>query len=139
MPWKTVRVVTAESEATFCWWCGARIAQGGEVHILVPTDAELGERLPELCSPGCAARYADWVPPEVLVAAGELSRLVEAGATLGDVLDGEAGRRWIEDACAGDVEMAQAAFRLVYPEASFAPDPLGGPGDVVVVLGSSHD
>ncbi len=43
----------------------------------------------------------------------------ERGATLDDVLSGEAGRRWIREACGGDVELAEEVFRRVHPNARF--------------------
>lgn len=52
-------------------------------------------------------------------AAQELRRLEEGGATLNDVLNGEAGRRWIAEACGEDLELAKEAFRRVHPNARF--------------------
>jgi hypothetical protein len=52
-------------------------------------------------------------------AAEELRRLEEGGATLDDVLNGEAGRRWIAESCGGDLELAKAAFRRIHPTARF--------------------
>ncbi len=52
-------------------------------------------------------------------AAGRLRELEASGATLDDILSGEVGRRWIEEDCAGDVELAAEAFRRVHPGARF--------------------
>jgi hypothetical protein len=52
-------------------------------------------------------------------AAGRLRELEAAGATLDDILNGEAGRRWMEEDCGGDREVAARAFRRVHPSARF--------------------
>ncbi|MEW6638347.1 MAG: hypothetical protein AB1425_16205 [Actinomycetota bacterium] len=67
-------------------------------------------------------------------AAYELRRLHEAGATLDDVLGGEAGRRWVSEACAGDAALAEAAFRMVHPGAAFGRDPFGESGDIAATF-----
>jgi len=43
--------------------------------------------------------------------ADELRRLESEGGTLDDILNGEAGRRWTEEACGGDPKLAKEAFR----------------------------
>ena len=52
-------------------------------------------------------------------AAERLRELEAQGATLDDILNGGARRRWIEGDCGGDREVAAAAFRRVHPGARF--------------------
>lgn len=52
-------------------------------------------------------------------ATARLRELEASGATLNDILGGEIGRRWIEEDCAGDLELAKMAFELVHPGAWF--------------------
>ncbi len=52
-------------------------------------------------------------------AADELRRLESEGDALDDILNGETGRRWIEEYCADDLELAKMAFELVHPGAWF--------------------
>ena len=56
---------------------------------------------------------------EIEAAACELRRLYEAGATLDDILGGEAGRCWVHETCAGDLDLVRAAFYLVHSRAAF--------------------
>jgi hypothetical protein len=50
-------------------------------------------------------------------AADRLRELEASGATLDDILNGEIGRRWIEEDCGGDRKIAARAFRRVHPSA----------------------
>jgi hypothetical protein len=63
------------------------------------------------------------VDERVTLAAERLRELEASGATLDDVLNGEAGRRWIGESCGGDRELAKRAFELVHPGARFVGDP----------------
>lgn len=48
-----------------------------------------------------------------------LAELERAGADLDEILNGETGRRWIEESCGGDLELARAAFERRHPRARF--------------------
>jgi len=52
-------------------------------------------------------------------AADELRRLESEGGALDDILNGEAGRRWIEEARGGDLKLTKEAFRRVHLSARF--------------------
>ena len=57
--------------------------------------------------------------------ADELRRLESEGYTPDAILNGEAGRRWIEEACGGDLKLAKEAFRMVHPSVRFLDVPGG--------------
>lgn len=44
-------------------------------------------------------------------AADELRRLESEGNTLDHILNGEAGRRWIDESCGGDPRFSKEAFK----------------------------
>jgi hypothetical protein len=58
-------------------------------------------------------------------AADELRRMESEGYTPDAILNGEAGRRWIEEACGGDLKLAKEAFRMVHPSVRFLDVPGG--------------
>ncbi len=65
-------------------------------------------------------------PDVVLRAADRLRELEASGAGLSEIVAGEAGRRWVEEDCGGNREVARAAFALVHPKSRFIEEPEGG-------------